>query len=457
MISTVTYNGDGATRIFPVAFEIKGEEYTVVYVGGVAVADRSLYDIINNSIVFNVAPVIGTNNVEIVVASTTTEIADLNAPPSTIQTVLDNIADINAIATTVIPNISDILLADDNAVIATTKALEALTSANNADTSEANALTYSNNALTSANNADISEANALSYKNSAEASATTATTQAGIATTKAVEASTSASQALGYRNEAEVFRDDAEAFAISIDPSNLLHKTGDTMTGNLIFASGTKIQGDFNNATTSSRTAFQNSILNANTSIEILPNGTGLASTIVLNTDSTTTNSSFLGFTANGTIGACTILAGFRGTGAYLPIAFQVGGAERLRIDTSGNVLVTGSGGLGYGTGSGGTVTQLTSKATAVTLNKPCGQITTHNASLEANAFAFFTVNNTSVLATDSIALSLKGGDATGASYCYGIQAVQANSFLIYFRNLTASARTDTLIFNFAVIKGVIS
>ena len=29
---------------------------------------------------------------------------------------------------------------------------------------------------------------------------------------------------------------------------------------------------------------------------------------------------------------------------------------------------------------SGGAVTQLTSKSTGVTLNQPCGQITTHNA-----------------------------------------------------------------------------
>ena len=227
MISTVTYNGDGVTRIFPVAFEIKGEEYTVVYVGGIAVADRSLYDIINNSIVFNTAPVIGTNNVEIVVASTTTEIADLNAPPSTIQTVLDNMTDINAIADTVIPNIDEILLADDNASIATAKALEAATSAGEALASKNLAVTSAGSALVSEQNADASEALALSYKNSAEASATTATTQAGIATTKAGEASLSASQALTSRNEAEGFRDGAQGYADSINPDNIVHKTGD--------------------------------------------------------------------------------------------------------------------------------------------------------------------------------------------------------------------------------------
>ena len=116
----------------------------------------------------------------------------------------DLISDITAVAglatqmqeivDTVIPNIDEILLADGNAVIATTKALEALTSANNADTSEANA-------LTSANNADISEANALSYKNSAETSATTATTQANISLISASMASNSqVSSALSASN-----------------------------------------------------------------------------------------------------------------------------------------------------------------------------------------------------------------------------------------------------------------
>lgn len=44
-----------------------------------------------------------------------------------------------------------------------------------------------------------------------------------------------------------------------------------------------------------------------------------------------------------------------------------------MRIDTSGNVLVTGSGALGYGAGSGISVVQpsTSGKATSVTVNKP--------------------------------------------------------------------------------------
>ena len=59
---------------------------------------------------------------------------------------------------------------------------------------------------------------------------------------------------------------------------------------------------------------------------------------------------------------------------------------ERARIDSSGNVLVTNPAGLGYGTGSGGTVTQATSKSTTVVLNKPTGQITMNGAALASGA-----------------------------------------------------------------------
>lgn len=55
-----------------------------------------------------------------------------------------------------------------------------------------------------------------------------------------------------------------------------------------------------------------------------------------------------------------------------------VNGVPAFKMDTAGNSLhVRATGGLGYGTGAGGTVTQTTSKSTAVTLNKPTGLITT--------------------------------------------------------------------------------
>jgi hypothetical protein len=64
-------------------------------------------------------------------------------------------------------------------------------------------------------------------------------------------------------------------------------------------------------------------------------------------------------------------------------------------------------GGMGYASGTGGTVTQLTSKSTAVALNKLCGQITMHNAALAAGARVSFVVTNSTVGASDVA----EGGD----------------------------------------------
>jgi hypothetical protein len=211
MVSSIVYSGDGTTRIFPVGFKILGDNFVRVYVDDVEVTDKRKYDIINNSIVFttNETPPIGEGNVQIYVATSESELGDLGAPLTDITIVAQNIADINAVGQQVVPNLPEILLADDNATIATQKALEASNSATSASESATIATTKAGEASASANNASISEANALAYRDTASTHATTASTQAGIATTKAGEASNSAtsasdsaSQALGYRNEA---------------------------------------------------------------------------------------------------------------------------------------------------------------------------------------------------------------------------------------------------------------
>lgn len=102
--------------------------------------------------------------------------------------------------------------------------------------------------------------------------------------------------------------------------------------------------------------------------------------------------------------------------------------------------------------GVGGTVTQGTSKSTAVTLNTPCGQITTHNANLAATTSVGFTVNCAYVDADDTINLSLASG-GTANSYVYTIDAVAAGSFVIHVRNVTAGGLAEALVFNYSVIK----
>jgi len=108
---------------------------------------------------------------------------------------------------------------------------------------------------------------------------------------------------------------------------------------------------------------------------------------------------------------------------------------------------------IGYGTGAGGTVTQITSRSTAVTINKPAGSITMFTAAGSASP-ASFTVNNSLVAATDTIVLSLKSGNSN--VYHYQVNGVSAGSFGITFFT-TGGVASDTPVINFAIIKGATS
>ena len=132
-------------------------------------------------------------------------------------------------------------------------------------------------------------------------------------------------------------------------------------------------------------------------------------------------------------------------------LAFYTNGfTERMRIDTSGNVLVTSAAGLGYGTGSGGTVTQATNKGTAVTLNKPTGQITTNNAALGSGATVSFSINNSIISATDVVVVVV----SAGSSYTVQPAFVQGGVFNIRLTNTTGGSLSEAVTINFAIIKG---
>jgi len=111
------------------------------------------------------------------------------------------------------------------------------------------------------------------------------------------------------------------------------------------------------------------------------------------------------------------------------------------------------TGGIGYTAGAGGAVTQLTSKATDVTLNKVCGQITMNGAALAAAAAVIFTVTNSVVTATDTINLNLVSGQTTAGTYRYWVEKVAAGSFQVSIENRSAGSLSEALVLNFAVVK----
>lgn len=112
------------------------------------------------------------------------------------------------------------------------------------------------------------------------------------------------------------------------------------------------------------------------------------------------------------------------------------------------NLLITNGTVLGYGTGSGGTVTQLTSKSTAVTLNKPSGTITISNSTLNAGASVVFMLYNSLCLHGDICVITSSNGDYSVTS------VVQNGQMYIKLTNTTASSLSDTFVIMYALIKG---
>jgi hypothetical protein len=128
----------------------------------------------------------------------------------------------------------------------------------------------------------------------------------------------------------------------------------------------------------------------------------------------------------------------------------DIGAATGTSLTATGTIVSTGTAGVGYGTGAGGTITQGTSRTTGVTINKTSGAITLFSAAGSATA-ATFTVTNSTVAATDVIILNQKSGTDL---YDLKVTAVAAGSFNITF-NTTGGTTTEQPVFNFAVIKAV--
>lgn len=109
--------------------------------------------------------------------------------------------------------------------------------------------------------------------------------------------------------------------------------------------------------------------------------------------------------------------------------------------------------GVGYAAGAGGTVAQLTNKATTVILNKVCGQITMINAALNAGVIVSFTLTNSAIALGDVLVLNHVSGGTIGS---YGLNAqCGAGSATINVRNNTAGNLSEAVVITFAVIKGV--
>jgi hypothetical protein len=109
---------------------------------------------------------------------------------------------------------------------------------------------------------------------------------------------------------------------------------------------------------------------------------------------------------------------------------------------------------IGYSTAAQGTVTQLTSKSTGVTLNKSSGQITMNNAALANGAIISFTLTNSLLSAKDVIIVNVAGGLATNGTYTSFVSNVSAGTAVISLYNISAGSLSEAVVLNFAIIHG---
>ena len=132
-----------------------------------------------------------------------------------------------------------------------------------------------------------------------------------------------------------------------------------------------------------------------------------------------------------------------------------IGVASGTSLSTTGNQVISSTGKQGYATGAGGTVTQITSKATGVTLSKSTGQITLDGAALAASTTVSFTLTNTVIEAGDILIMNhISGG--TAGSYLLNAQSA-AGSASINVRNISLGSLSEAIVIAFAVIKAVIA
>jgi hypothetical protein len=216
---------------------------------------------------------------------------------------------------------------------------------------------------------------------------------------------------------------------------------------------------------------------NANGDINITPSGTGVVVISRANIQAGTVVSDDVTITG-GTVSNVAFTGTFTGITSIESDEFRTvnGNPEGLIISTNeivsdgvaadvdieitpkgaGQVVVPdlrASGSLGYTTSAFGTVTQTTSKSTAVTLNKVTGRITMHNAALNRNSGVSFVLNNSFVAATDVVIVNIASG-ATVNIYTATIDAVGAGVCTIHLHNhSTGTDLSEPVELLFAIIK----
>lgn len=109
-----------------------------------------------------------------------------------------------------------------------------------------------------------------------------------------------------------------------------------TITNDLTFnTAGSRILGDFSNATFSDRLSFQTTTANSTTGIYALPSGSATAASWQATNASDPTNASKILIATNASVDV-QLVSGKNGSGSYLPLAFYTNNTGRFVMNTAG-------------------------------------------------------------------------------------------------------------------------
>lgn len=146
------------------------------------------------------------------------------------------------------------------------------------------------------------------------------------------------------------------------------------------------------------------------------------------------------------------------GTGAAVFASSPTLVTPNIGVASGTSLAVTGlitssspTAGIGYAVGSGSSVVQVTSIASSVTINTISGKITTVSNAWTALAAIYVTVNNSTILATDTIAIGSQGP----LKALIQPSAVANGSFVIQIYPLETV--TNSLVINFAANRAAIT
>lgn len=141
---------------------------------------------------------------------------------------------------------------------------------------------------------------------------------------------------------------------------------------------------------------------------------------------------------------------------------YLTGGGSRIYIKhgTQEKDLINGFDTIGYmsTSGVGGSVTQITSKSTGVTLNKSCGQIVTHNAILASSSVVYFVLTNSKIDYDCYVYPFLKkASGVTNGAYRVWADSPDYGTCNIYLENYSGSSLGEAVVIGFSIFRSPIN